>query len=260
MAHILDWKPDLVVMNGDLVNRGPLSLPCLDLMEEAQQTYGWIALRGNHEDFVLECASTTAATPVEAEMRQFTDWTSQQLGDRCHKISLWGDHYCLHGQGYPDSWVHITHGTLAGNRYGVLKETPDHILLERIPSDLRIFVTSHTHRPLQRQLGKTHILNVGSAGSPFDGDPRGSYGQLTFHQGEWHTKIIRFDYDRTQANRDFFDSGFIDQGGPIARLLYQEWYRATGFMPQWHRTYREAVLSGEISLSKAVDDFILTLD
>lgn len=260
VAHILAWNPDLVVMNGDLVNRGPLSLPCLELMENTQREHGWIALRGNHEDFVMECETNPPTDDIEAELRRFTDWSYQQLGPRNAALASWADHYCFHGENHPGSWVHVTHGTLAGNRCGVQPDTPDEVLAERIPSDLDVFVTSHTHRPLQRQLGHTQIINVGSAGSPFDGDPRGSYGQLTFSHGKWETKIVRFDYDREQAGRDYFDSGFIDQGGPIARLIYQEWYRATGFMQGWHKSYRKAVLAGDISLTKAIDDFILTLD
>ena len=56
IADIDAWSPDLVVVGGDIVNRGPRSGECLDVLVERQWADGWRLLRGNHEDFVLDCA------------------------------------------------------------------------------------------------------------------------------------------------------------------------------------------------------------
>ncbi|RUM94259.1 MAG: metallophosphoesterase, partial [Thiothrix sp.] len=248
VEHILDWNPDLVISNGDLVNRGPSSLACLTLFESLREQHDWIALRGNHEDYVLYCSRTESGYGLEASLRQFTDWTVQQLGEEISKLEKWPDHLCFHGPDAPPSWVHITHGTLAGNRHGVLKQSKDSELAERIPAGLAVFVTAHTHRPLIRQLGTTQIINVGSAGSPFDGDKRASYGQLCYHNGAWSTEIIRLPYDRKKAEQDYYDSGFLDEGGPMARLIFEEWRRAQGFMPQWHRYLHDQSINEENDL------------
>ncbi len=48
IADIDAWSPDLVVVGGDIINRGPLSGECLDLLVERQAADGWHLLRGNH--------------------------------------------------------------------------------------------------------------------------------------------------------------------------------------------------------------------
>jgi putative phosphoesterase len=259
VEHILNWGADLVISNGDLVNRGPSSLACLNLFETLREQHSWIALRGNHEDYVLHCARSKAGDDPKARLRLFTDWTVQQLGKHISLLKQWPDHYCFHAPDDAQSWVHVTHGTLAGNRFGVLKQSKDSELATRIPTDLSVFVTAHTHRPLIRQLGKTQIINVGSAGSPFDGDKRASYGQLRYHKGTWRAKIIRLPYDRQAAEQDYFDSGFLEKGGPMARLIFEEWCRAQGFMPQWHRYLQGRPLKDMRDLETALDSFLKRL-
>jgi predicted phosphodiesterase len=259
VEQILAWDPDLVIMDGDLVNRGPSSAACLDLFETLRQGRGWLPVLGNHEVWVLRCARQAPATPLEAEMRRFADWTLAQLGDRAETLAAWPDHLTLHA---PDDhrWVHFTHGTMAGNRDGISASVPDEVLAARLPPDLALFVTAHTHKPLERRLGVTRILNIGSVGSPFDGDPRGSYAQLEHRRGAWETRIVRFGYDRDRTERDFHASGMLEGGGPLARILFEEWRRARGLMSQWRRDHEPAVLAGERPLAAAVAAFIAGLD
>jgi hypothetical protein len=145
---------------------------------------------------------------------------------------------------------------MVGNRDGISAAIPDEVLRSKIPADLALFVTAHTHRPMERMLDGTAVLNVGSVGSPFDGDPRGSYALLECSGSRWQWEIVRFPYDRVQAVRDFQESGFVEEGGPIARILYQEWYQARSLMPLWRRYHEPAVLAGARPLAAAVDGFL----
>ena len=260
MLEIIENRhPDQVIMDGDLVNRGPRSLGCLDLWQELESHHRSIPLRGNHEDFVYYCSTHPPESTGEAAIRAFTDWTVDQLGDHINDFHDWADHYCFHAPGSSNHWVHVTHGTMKSNRHGVRQETLDEELMKHIPDGLDLFITAHTHRPLQRQIKQTTILNLGSAGSPFDGDVRGSFAELIWAGDHWQTGVLRFDYDREKARRDWFDSGFYDEGGPIARLIYEEWYRAKSLIPFWHQRYRDAVLRGDISADAAVDEFLSQL-
>jgi predicted phosphodiesterase len=258
VSRILDWRPDLVVMAGDLVNRGPRSLDCLNLFDRLRREHGWLPVQGNHETWILRCGREAPRTPLEAEMRRFADWTYHQVAPRLPAMSGWPDHLCFHG-GHEGSWVHVTHGTMASNREGITAGTPDDALRGKLPEDIALFVTAHTHRPLERVLDGTPILNVGSVGSPFDGDPRGSYALLEWRGGRWHWEVVRFDYDRVQAERDFRESGFIEEGGPLARILFAEWHQARLLMPLWRRGYEPAVLAGERPLAQAVDEFLVAV-
>ena len=259
VEHILAWDPDLVVMDGDLVNRGPSSAACLDLFETLHCGHGWIPVLGNHEVWVLRCARQAPATALEAEMRRFADWTLAQLGARAQTLEAWPDHLTLHAPG-DDVWVHVTHGTLAGNRDGISASVADADLAAKLPPDLALFVTAHTHKPLERRLGTTRILNVGSVGSPFDGDPRASYAQLEHRGGNWETRIVRLVYDRGRTERDFHDSGMLEEAGALAPILFEEWRRARGLMSQWRSHHEPAVLAGERPLAAAVAAFLAGLD
>ena len=258
VEHILAWDPDLVIMDGDLVNRGPSSAACLDLFEGLRRGRGWLPVLGNHEVWVLRCAQIRPATPLEAEMRRFADWTLAQIGERAGTLSTWPDHLTLHAPG-DSTWVHVTHGTMAGNRDGVSASVTDQVLVDRVPEDLALFVTAHTHKPLERRLGATRIVNVGSVGSPFDGDPRGSYAQLEHRGGLWHSRIVRLEYDRDRTERDFRSSGMLEDGGPLAQILFEEWRRARGLMSLWRSDHEPAVVAGARPLAAAVADFLAGL-
>lgn len=54
-----------------------------------------------------------------------------------------------------------------------------------------VVVYGHIHRPFVRPLKDFTVANSGSAGSPFDGDPRASY--LLFDEGS--AQIVRVEYD-----------------------------------------------------------------
>ena len=53
-ADIDAWQPDLVVVNGDVVNDGPRSLECWNYVAGRRNRDGWVVLRGNHEEYVAE--------------------------------------------------------------------------------------------------------------------------------------------------------------------------------------------------------------
>jgi hypothetical protein len=188
-------------------------------------------------------------------MRAFTDWTARQMGSAAARMKDWPDHAMI-----PDAelhhWVYLTHASLAGNRAGIMRHHSDDDLRNRVPTWASLFVTAHTHRPLLRQLDDTAILNVGSAGSPFDGDPRGSWAKLVHDGQDWQTEIIRFEYDRNRAEADFHDTGFLAQCGPFGRLVFEEWKQARSLLPHWRRRYFDAVENGEISLEQSVTAFL----
>ena len=261
IERILSASPDLVVMNGDLINRGPRSLECLDLFEEMRKNHGWIALRGNHEDFVWQCAQSeaTESDPVERDMQRFADWTCRQLGARIRAVESWLESYSFQAPNGGAADVAAMHGSLVSNRTGIQPHTAEEDLEVRVPRDLAVFLTAHTHRPFIRQYGACQIVNSGSVGSPFDGDPRGSYALLEYTGGCWRTEIVRFAYDRTQADRDYHHSGFLEQGGPLARLIYEEWKQAISLMPAWRKTYLKPVAAGDVSLQTAVDTYLSEL-
>ena len=67
----------------------------------------------------------------------------------------------------------------------------------------------------------------------------------------------RIEYDRERMKQDCLESGFLDEAGPLAKVIYREWEVAELLMPYWNRKYRQAVLDNEITIEEAVDEFLM---
>lgn len=261
VALIEAWQPDLVVNAGDLLNRGPDSGACLELFEHYRRRHGWLPVLGNHEVWTIRWGREGARSPLEQVMYAFTDWTWRQVEPLAATLDTWPDHLCFDAPGERPQqgaghWVHVAHGTLAGHRDGVSARATDDSLRGKLPEDLALYITGHTHKVHQRRIFGMELVNVGSVGSPFDGDVRGSLGFFEFRQGRWHTEIRRFDYDRALSERRYEDSGFLDQGGPLVRIILREWQQARPILASWRRQYEAGVLSGEIDLEWSVEQFL----
>lgn len=253
--HIDAWRPDHVVVNGDIVNRGPCSAACLRFVQAQQRACGWQVVRGNHEDYVLEHAQPgVARSGTQFEINYISYWTYQRLNGAVAALSALPDWLSLHA---PDhSEARLAHGSMRNNRDGVYINTSDDVLRRQIAPAPALFCTAHTHYPLIRYIDETLVVNSGSVGSPHDGDPRASYAQVTWRRGAWRAEIVRLEYDREQTQRHFETSGFLDHGGAIARLIHFEWRFAQPFFPLWMYQYQARVLAGEIELDMAVEAFL----
>ncbi|HEY0634984.1 MAG TPA: metallophosphoesterase family protein [Gammaproteobacteria bacterium] len=250
--ELLRWRPDRIVINGDLINRGPNSLACLQLLQRAFPTIE--LLKGNHEEFVLSCAARDDHPHHPTfELRRFAHWTHAQLGEAMQQIAQWPDH--LDEASLAGS-LHITHASRRGKRDGISQRTTDEELAEKLGERRSLFITSHTHKPLIRRFDTTLIVNTGSVGSPSDHDPRAAYGRFQFDGHAWHAEIARIAFDRERALRDFSASGFIEQGGALTRLMREELRHARIFVGPWNERYLEAVLTGTIDVASAVQQFL----
>jgi predicted phosphodiesterase len=256
--HIEAWGPDVIVVAGDLINRGPRPLECLRFVQEKQRSRGWRTLIGNHEEYVIKNATDgEPASGPQFEMRRSSYWTYEKLNRDVTALQAMPFKISLPA---PDGTeIRLTHGSMRGTRVGVYWHTPDAELPELIGDPLPpLFCVGHTHMPLAVRSHGTLVVNAGSAGLPFDGDTRVSYAQMTLHKGRWDAKIVRLDYDRAQAERDFSESGFLDEGGPLAQLILTELRTAHSQLYQWNARYEKALLAREITMEQSVREFSRT--
>lgn len=255
LDHVDRWKPDLVVVNGDVVNRGPRSRQCWELMRERQETHGWRVVSGNHEDYVCRWLDE----PLNSEDPRFQIYgssyqTFRQLNGHILEIRKLPQQIELEGP--EGTTVRFTHGTMRGNDDGILQDAPDSQLMKQISPAPDVFCTGHTHRPFTRRINGTLVVNSGSAGTTFDGDPRISYAQLTWRKRGWQAEIARVSYDRDRSRRDFETSEFRLQGGPLVEIFLQEWLLARPMVNRWAKQYEERVIAGEIDLQSSVSEFL----
>lgn len=256
LEDIACWQPDEVIVNGDLLNRGPYSLAVLQLLQRE-----WPAarlLRGNHENWLLRTAEQGPQpdSPTH-EIDRFAHWTVTQMGESLQQLAAWDEHLDL--SDLEGGSLHITHGSRLGDRHGISPECEGEELRERLGDPRDLFVSSHTHRAFSRYVGGNQVINTGSVGQPFDEDVRASYARLQFHHGRWKAGIERVAYDRARAIADFERSGFLEEGGALTRLIFREFYEATMHVGPWRQRFLESVKAGEIGVEESVERYLKAL-
>jgi len=250
VADIDHWQPDLVVVDGDIINRGPRSGDCLEVVLERQTADGWQLLRGNHEEFVLDCADPGRPRAGPAfEMTRFAHFALAQVADYVPSLRTMPDVFERAG---PDGdLLRVVHASMRSNRDGVYPMTTDEELRRQIAPAPAVFVTGHTHRPLVRHIDHSMVVNIGSVGASFDKDRRASYGRFEWN-GAWSLEVVRLDYDYAQIERDYISSGFLADGGALAQLMLVELRKARGLIFRWTSRYEEAVMTGRMTLEESV--------
>jgi putative phosphoesterase len=256
--HIDAWAPDRVVVAGDVVNRGPRPLECLQLVIAKKRTDGWLFVRGNHEDYVLKQAQPDAErSGPEFEISESAYWTLQKLNGNVNDLRAWPFQVALPTPN--DQEVRIVHASMRNNRDGIYPDTPDQELRQKILPPPAVLCVGHTHRPLVRCIDQTLVVNVGAVGMPFDGDYRAAYAQLTWQDNGWQAKIVRLDYDQAQTEDDFFDTGFFDEAGDLVQIMLLEFRQSRAHIHRWSQRYEEAVLAGRISLAESVRSYLASI-
>ena len=250
------WQPDVVVVGGDVVNRGPQPAECLALVLERQRTHGWLTVLGNHEEYVISQAGPDPpGAGADADIYRPTRWTLARLG---------GDIAPLQAMPFQQSVVRldsgevrIVHASTRGTRDGIFPQTRDDTLRLQVGSPPpAVLCVGHTHWPLVRQVDDTLVVNVGSVGLPFDGDTRASYGQLTWENGGWQAEVVRLAYDRQRTEEAYVTTGFLEQAGPLARLHLAELRSARSQLYSWVIAYEDEILHHRISVDEAVDRWL----
>ena len=262
--HLETWNPDYVFIAGDVVNRGPRPAECLQFIQNMQAKKNWLLVRGNHEDYVISQSRSDAPIigPV-AEIHQATNWTYHQLDEDVSSLIAMPHEQSLIDPS--DSEVRVVHASMLGNRDGIYPETSDKSLRLKITrkhyaqsnkTHLAVLCVGHTHRPLIRYLDETIVVNAGSVGLPFDGDHRLAYARLSWSNKKWVTEIVRLEYDREHAYHDFYDSGYVEFGGPLVKLEQIEFKTASSQLYYWAAQFQQDIIKGKISMQESVDKHI----
>ncbi len=221
--------PDRVVVNGDMVNRGPNNLAVLERLEQS----GWERTLGNHDDLMRKWVDKDPDLPTAWFDDPFWDgtaWSAERLdaAGRIDPLRELPMEIRVDVDGAPS--VLVTHGSPRHYREGYGRYLSDHEFSEIAqmhPAD--VYVGSHTHQPMRRSWGRYRIYNTGAVGTPFNGDPRAQYLILELRDGAWVARFRRVPYDREAALDDFESSDYLDEGGLSARIFYEETRFARSF-------------------------------
>jgi diadenosine tetraphosphatase ApaH/serine/threonine PP2A family protein phosphatase len=148
-------------------------------------------LRGNHERWAIEGDEVPPIPFAQHGVAATREALGAETVAELYTLPLW--------QPIPggEAW----HASPRSDVDGLLPEPQEHdaaLLESRTPE---LLVVGHTHLPTQRTItrsdgGTTRVVNPGSVGLPFDGDPRAAYGIL---HDDGRVELRRVDYDRERA-------------------------------------------------------------
>ncbi len=197
-------RPDVVAIAGDLVLNGPDPATVVDTLRE-METDGAMVISGNTDiavaDFDYAAAFPWMVDGVPEAFRAAAEWAHDALGD---ERVAWLRRLPAERRVHADdgTMVLVCHASPGSQTSGFDQVLDATVTIERAArTDARVIACGHTHMPEVRDLGWKIIVNDGSAGYVFDGDPTASWALLDIVDGEVTTEIKRTEFDTlTVAN------------------------------------------------------------
>jgi hypothetical protein len=104
------------------------------------------------------------------------------------------------------------------------------------------------------------ILNGGSIGMPYNSDPRAQYLilDLVRDQGvfSWQPTFQKVDYDRTDVPDAFYQSGMLDEAGPVSELYMRTVLTGEPWISDFGHWIKEQPLNVRADLAGAVETYL----
>ena len=209
-------KADVTLIAGDLVMNGPEPGATVDALREMERD-GAIIVQGN-TDVAVADADYAAAFPnmlesgVPDAIRAAAEWAHDALDDE--QLGWLRRLPAERRVRVGDDLVLVTHASPGSQTQGFTRDLDPSTVLERISrTDARVICCGHTHVPDVQEFGWKVIVNDGSAGYVFDGDPTASWALVTLAERTNGTPV------RTElSDVDDTDEGDVsDDGDDVER-------------------------------------------
>jgi putative phosphoesterase len=218
LADVKKYKPDLLLITGDLAFYGPRPAEAVDRLRKLESD-GALIIAGN-TDIAVADFDYAAAFPwldeVPAGHRAAAEWAHDQLSDDQldwlrrlpSERRLWAD----------GSLVLVCHGSPGSQTAGLGTDLDPTVTMERVTrTDARVIACGHTHAAAVRELGRKLIVNPGSCGIAFDGDPAACWALLTIPDELASNRAAEGEAgdDSDEADED----AVVDLANPTAELF-----------------------------------------
>jgi predicted phosphodiesterase len=186
-----------VIVAGDHVLNGPDPGGVVDALREMEQT-GATIVQGNTDvavaDFDYAAAFPWFTDGVPDVHRAAAEWAHDELGDE--RLAWLRRLPAERRLVLDDTMVLACHASPGSQTQGFDAQLDPSVVLERVSgTDARVICCGHTHLPDIRDLGWKVIVNDGSAGYVFDGDPTASWALVTIEGEEVAAEIRRVEFD-----------------------------------------------------------------
>lgn len=213
-THVGKEKFHRIMNTGDFTVYGTYPNEVIRWFREKENT---VCIVGNTDKRVLEILEgKKLIKPKSEEKRVMYFWT-------CENLLPENVRYLKSLPGRTDFAaggirIGLSHGDFDGKEEPLGPGSPEsrfRKLAAKFP--YRVHVMGHTHVPFHRIVDGVHFLNPGSAGRPFDGDPRASFAILSVDSGEIAVEHLRIRYPVEEVATSLEKNGLPE--------LYAEMYR-----------------------------------
>jgi putative phosphoesterase len=200
LKDIKRLKPDRLLITGDLCLYGPRPAEVVRRVRELEES-GAMVVQGN-TDVAVADFDYAAAFPwldeVPAGHRAAAEWAHEQLADdELDYLRRLPYERRLEADG---QLVLLCHGSPGSQANGLPADLDPGLTVERVTrTDARVICCGHTHVADARELGRKLIVNPGSCGYAFDGEPAACWAMLTLDESEPTAELFRPAYDAQLA-------------------------------------------------------------
>ncbi len=218
LTQIRRQRPDAVYVLGDMVNGCAWPAETLDLVLDQ----GWPMLLGNHDDAVLQLGTPRMEARYDDRRRYATLWWTRARLSAPH-LALLAALPLTCGLTFPDAPpLRLIHG-LPGNFFvGFRPDSPEGWAVRQLTGVTEPLVAGgHTHVPMVRTFGGWTVVNSGSVGASYDGDPRAAYVWLTGAARGWRAQICRVVYNWAAVDAGYRASGLAREANALGEMFHR---------------------------------------
>jgi putative phosphoesterase len=202
--------PDLIAVCGDLALNGPRPADAIDRVMELEAA-GAFVVQGN-TDIAVADLDFTAAFPWFDEVPRANvaaaEWTHDAIGDeRLEWLRRLPAERRIREDG---TLVLVCHASPGSQTAGLGTDVDAATIVERVTrTDARVVGCGHTHVADVRDLGWKVIVNPGSCGYAFDGDPGAAWALLTLDGDVVAAELRRTAYDTQPVSDELSARGLV---------------------------------------------------
>lgn len=213
LADLRETSPDLILHGGDLLDGGSSPVAVADCVRDL----GWLGVLGNGDEMLAQpesldefASGSKAPESLWVAVREMAAATRAALGEE--RIGWLGAMPPLLEQS-PVELVHASPECV----WRAPGPEASNSELESLygPVGQPVVVYGHVHRPFVRRLaGSRVVVNAGSVGLPYDGDPRASYVLIDNEEA----RIRRVEYEVEKEVRALENCG-IPHADWVVRMI-----------------------------------------
>jgi putative phosphoesterase len=201
---------DQILFPGDMFAFGPAPHETLLILRQLKNTH---FLLGNTDRYLLQGTYPSIMTDNswQSQLLYSFYWTAERLGSDGLDFLKGLPPFQILQIGHQQ--ILAVHGSPCSDEEGLTpKTTLEDVGTFSIAPQVTMLVGGHTHVPMDRVIGDRRVLNVGSVGLPFDGDPRACYVILSNLAAEGNqppqVEFRRVAYDVEKAVRQFYQADY----------------------------------------------------